>query len=59
MRTKFKRNEKSTFEVRRLWHFLVTKKFLHDLFIRYIFKKKNVNLNSANVKDLHKNNVSF
>ena len=26
--------------MRRLWHFLVTKKILHDLFIRYIFKKK-------------------
>ena len=34
------RNDKSTYPVRRLWHFLVTKKFLHDLFIRYIFKKK-------------------
>lgn len=37
-------NEKSTFEVRRLWHFLVTKKILHDVFIRYIFKKKSTPL---------------
>lgn len=33
-------NEKSTLEPRRLWNFLVTRKCLHDVFIRYIFKKK-------------------
>jgi hypothetical protein len=34
------RNEKSTYQARRLWNFLITKKYLHELFIRYIFKKK-------------------
>ena len=34
------RNDKSTVWPRRLWHFLITKKCLHDTFIRFIFKKK-------------------
>jgi hypothetical protein len=40
-------NERSTLKARRLWHFLVTRKGLHDIFIRYIFKKKPT-LNSSN-----------
>ena len=32
--------EKSTYSIRRLWNFLVTRKVLHDDFIYYIFNKK-------------------
>ena len=52
-------NDKSTYPVRRLWHFLVTKKPLHDTFIRHIFRKKsNVSSNLANIYVISFRNLS-
>jgi hypothetical protein len=45
-------NDRSANAAKRLWHFLVTRKSLYDIFIRYIFRKKLANtLNQPAMND--------